>query len=348
MRHSVNNREAAAGFKAVLSCLSMGVVLVGLTITTAQATENAANVYPTGVETVMPGMTPPPGATMFEEFDTTYQANRLLGPTGQSLVPNFRLSVYAFAPKFVHNWGVHVLGGTLVSAGAVPLLNMRLQIPTGVSHKTGLGNPELGIAYVAYNMGSWHWWYGLDVYTPAWSAYHKTDALNIGQHYFSTAPVAAFTYLPNHSRTELSSRVQYIVNYDNHATNYHSGNEFTWEYDGMQNVTKKLAIGVNGYYYQQLTDDRLNGAIVANGNRGRAFDVGPEVRYHLGHLALIVKYQKDTMVQNRTRGNQFWFELGVPFGHSHTVRASAPAPAPVPVPAPVPSVASAGGAGGSR
>lgn len=119
----------------------------------------------------------------------------------------------------------------------------------------------------------------------------------------------------------------------------------------MQNVTKRLAIGAQGYYYQQLTDDRLNGAIVANGNRGRSFDVGPQVRLHLGHLALIVKYQKDMRVQNRTRGNQVWIEFGVPLGHPHATEASAapaPVPAPAPAPPPAPTASSAGGAGGSR
>jgi hypothetical protein len=311
------------GVQNVLWCFSMYVILIGLTLTRASATENGASVYPAGVETVMPGMTPPPGVTMFEEFNTTYQANQLLGPNGQSLVPGFRLSVYAFAPKVVRNWGVHVLGGTLVSAAAVPFLDEHLQVPSGSAVKMGLGNPEIGVAYVGYNRGDWHWWYGLDVYTPALSPYDKNNLVNIGQHYFSTAPVGAFTYLPNHGRTEISSRLQYLVNDTNHATNYHSGNEFTWEYDTMQNVTKKLAIGINGYYYQQVTADWQNSVIVGNGNRGRAFDAGPEIRCHLGPFALITKYQKDTLVQNKTRGNAFWFELGVPLGHTPAIRASA-------------------------
>ena len=78
-------------------------------------------------------------------------------------------------------------------------------------------------------------------------------------------PSGAFTYLPNHGRTEISSRLQYIVNYTDSATHYHSGNEFLWEYVAMQNVTKKLAIGANGYLYQQTTDDRLLGVIYAGG-----------------------------------------------------------------------------------
>ena len=91
----------------------------------------------------------------------------------------------------------------------------------------------------------------------------------------------------------------------------------------MQNVTKKLAIGVNGYYYQQLTDDRQNDILYNGGNRGRVFDVGPQVRWHVGRLVLIAKYQKDTLVQNRARGNAFWVEFGVPLGHPRVASASA-------------------------
>jgi hypothetical protein len=221
----------------------------------------------------------------------------------------------------VHNWGVHLLGGTLVSAFGIPVVNQYLRVPDANGHKTGFSNPELGLAYVAYNTGSWHWWYGLDLVPPA-PSYHKSDLVNIGQHYFSTVPLAAFTYLPGHGATEISSRLQYLVNYTNHATNYRSGNEFTWEYAAMHNIAKKLAIGVNGYYYQQMTDDLQNGIRFGEGNRGRDFAAGPQVRYHFGRVALIAKYQRDTLVQNRAHGNAFWFELGVPLGHPRVSRAS--------------------------
>ena len=316
------NGEAKGALKAVLSRFAIYIVLVALTAATASATESGTSVYPIGVETVLPGMTPPPGVTMFAEFDTTYQANKLVGANGQSVVPGFHLSVYAFAPKVVHNWGVHLLGGTLVSAGALPILYERLSLPSARGEKTGFGNPEIGVAYLAYNTGAWHWWYGLDVYTPGFS-YNKNDLVNIGQHYFSTVPVGAFTYLPNHDRTEISSRFQYLVNYTNSATSYRSGNEFTWEYAAMQNVTKWLAIGANGYFYQQTTDDLQNGVRSGDGNRGRDFAIGPEVRCHVGQFALILKYQKDTLVQNRTHGNAFWFEFGVPLGHPHTTHPDA-------------------------
>jgi hypothetical protein len=291
-------------------------VFVGLTASWMMGTEGSGSVYPIGVETVMPGLTPPSRQTMFAEFDTTYQANGFLDAQGHSVIPGFKLSVYAFAPKITHNWGVHLLGGELVSWAGVPLVSVTIQSPAGRFSTTGFSNPILGVADIAYNRGNWHWWYGLDVETPA-PVYHRGGPINVGQHNFATAPSGAFTYLPNHGRTEISSRVQYIVNYTDAATHYHSGNELLWEYVAMQYLTKKLAVGANGYFYQQTTDDRLLGVIYAGGNRGRDLAIGPEVHYQLGPMILIAKYFRDNLVENRPRGNAFWVEFAVPLSHPH-------------------------------
>ncbi len=168
----------------------------------------------------------------------------------------------------MHNWGVHVLGGTLVSVGALPLEYIHLDAPFGKGDKAGIGNPDIETA-IAYKKGALSWWYGFEVYTPGFS-YHKNDLVNIGQHNYATAPSGAFTYMPHHGSTEVSSKFQYMVNYTNNATQYRSGNEFLWEYAGMQNLTKRLAIGGNGYFYKQTTNDLQNGLMYLDGNRGRA------------------------------------------------------------------------------
>ncbi len=276
------------------------------------ATEGGVSVYPAGVETIMPGRMPGAGETLFLEFNNFYQANSLAGSAGQSLVPGFHLRVAAVAPKVVHNWGVHVFGGELVSSLALPVLYIHLDAPFGKAAKSGLANPDIGVDAVAYARGAWHWWYGLDVYAPG-AQYNKNDLLNVGQHYFATAPEGAFTWLP-HGRTELSSKFQYIVNFTDPATQYRSGSEFVWEYAAMRNVTKKFAAGLNGDYYQQIHDDRQNGLILA-GTRARSVTFGPEFKYHLGRTAMILKYEKEMLVENKPRGNSFWLQIGVPLGH---------------------------------
>lgn len=297
--------------KTFIFRLATCIFFISLASAWMMGTEGSGSVYPIGAETVMPGMTPAPGETVFAEFNTTYNANSLLDAQGHSALPGFKLSVFAFAPKITHNWGVHLLGGTLVSWIATPVASEWLQTPSGRHSTTGISNPILGLADIAYNRRSWHWWYGLDLMTPA-PVYHRDGPINIGQHNFATTPSGAFTYLPHHGKSEISSRVQYIVNYTDPATHYHSGNEFLWEYVAMQDLTKRLAIGANGYLYQQTTDDRLLGMIYAGGYQGRDLAIGPEVRYHLGHAVLIAKYFRDTLVENRPSGNAFWIEFALP------------------------------------
>ena len=112
----------------------------------------------------------------------------------------------------------------------------------------------------------------------------------------------------------MSSKFQYITNYTNSAMNYRSGSEFVWEYDGMLNITKNLAIGGNGFFYKQTTNDTQNGLTYLDGNQGRNLAVGPEIRYLYKQYARILKYQKDLLTENRPMGNGFWFQIGIPLG----------------------------------
>jgi len=292
----------------VAACLG----LAALTIGGAQASEGGGSVYPAGVETVMPGLMPAAGHTLLAEFENFYQANELAGPDGHALLPGFHLRVAAFAVKMEHNWGVHLLGGTLVSTAALPYVYIHLDAPFGAGDKSGFSNPDIE-TMVAYAKGNLHWWYGVDTYTPGFS-YNKSDLVNVGQHNYAWAPAGAFTYLPDHGKTELSSRYQYIINYTDPATHYRSGHEFIWEFDGMHNVTRAVALGVNGFYYQQTTNDLQNGLIFGDGNRGRSVEFGPEIRCHFRHYAMILKYEKDFLTENRPVGNSLWLQFGIPLG----------------------------------
>lgn len=307
-RHAESVVKQRVGRGRCAALLGMALLAIGI----AGAAEGGSSVYPAGVETVMPGLMPGPGGTLLENFENFYQANELTGPNGRALMPGFHLRVSAVAPKLIHNWGVHFLGGMLVSTGAVPYLNVHLDAPFGSGDKFGFGNPDLE-TLVAYSKGSLHWWYGFDAFAPG-SNYNKTDLVNVGQHNYATAPAAAFTYLPGHGATEISSRLLYIVDYTDSATNYKTGQEFLWEYDGMRSVTKTLALGFNGYYYQQMTNDMQNGAIYLDGNRGRNIEFGPEIRFHFTHYLMALKYEKDFLTQNRPMGNSFWAQFGIPLG----------------------------------
>ncbi|MGD0438248.1 MAG: transporter [Bryobacteraceae bacterium] len=313
---SLKNRSSIAGWGNLIAGLTLCGMLGFGCAGVATATELSGSVYPAGAETVMTGTAPAPGGTLFLNFENFYFANGLVDSKGHSVMPGFHLRVGASAVKIVHNWGVNVLGGTLVSAAALPMVYEHLDGPMGVANKTGFSNPDLQVAAVSYGKGLWRWWYGFDVYTPGFS-YNKNDLVNIGQHNFAYAPEAAFTFLPHNGSLEISSKLQYIVNGENSAMSYTSGREFLWEYGGMKKVARGLTIGWDGYWYQQTSNDMQNGLIVGDGNRGRDFTFGPQVKYHAGPFALIAKYQKDSLVENRPTGHSLWFEFGVPLSRGH-------------------------------
>jgi hypothetical protein len=283
-----------------------------LSCAAAHATENGASVYPVGAETVLQGMMPPPRETGLFTFTVFYSANQTDNSSGESAAPEFKVRVFANAPKIEHNWGVPVLGGMLASTIGIPLVYQQLHVEPGKYDKLGLGNVLLVPFGVTYNKGNWHWFYQGDFFLPG-APYDKTAVFNIGQHNLAAGPTGAFTYLAGKARWEASSKADYIVNFKDGVTNYRSGNELTWEFTAMKAVTKKASIGLNGYLYKQTTDDQLNGAPVAGGNRGRDLAIGPQARVFFGsHSAFAFKYYRDTLVENKPRGNAFWFQLGVP------------------------------------
>lgn len=289
---------------------------IALAMTTAAyATENGGSVYPAGVETILPALLPSDGATNILEFNEFYDANEMAGTNGKAAVPGFHLRVGVTALKVPHNWGVHLLGGTLVSTAAVPLLDIHLTAPFGAENRVGVGNIDLE-TMVFYTHGNLLWYYGMDGLTPGFD-YIKNDLINLGQHNFAAGPIGAFTYMPHHGATEISSKFLYNFNYANDATHYRSGDEFLWEYDGMQNVTKRVAIGGNGYFYKQTTDDLQNGLVYLDGNMGRNLAFGPEIRCAFRRYVMILKWQKDFLTENRPVGNSIWLHFGIPLGKPH-------------------------------
>ncbi len=282
----------------------------------AYATENGGSVYPVGVETVLTGVQPRPGETRIYEYTLFYAANEFNDGHGKSAVPEFKLRVFANAIKVTHNWGVPFLGGTIESQIGVPLVYEQLHVATGKYAAFGLTNVNVIPVNVNYEKGSLHWYYEVDMF-PAGAGYSATHVVNIGQHNIAIAPTGGITCLPLHGKAEFSSRFMYIFNGYDRATRYHSGNEFLWEYNADYEITKKIAAGFNGYLYRQTTNDTSQGAAFDGGFRGRDLALGPQVRCPLGKRgAFALKYYRDTLVQNKPRGNAFWFQFSLPIGKS--------------------------------
>jgi hypothetical protein len=296
--------------------LGGALAALALAVPVARATESGGSVYPVGVETVNPGLSPASGQTILLMFNVFSEADASVNSEGKSSVPGFRVRIGVVCPKVVHGWGVHFLGGTLFSTAALPMMYKAEWLPTGRGDKMGFTNPSLGLAELGYNKGSLHWWYGCVLYLPGF-VYHRTDLMNTGQHDFAQAPQGAITWLPYQGRTELSSKFQYIFNDTDPATHYRSGDEAIWEFDGMQKFGKHLSVGGNGYLYHQTTADLKNDLMYEDGHYGRDLAYGPEIKYRMGKVTMTAKYLKDALTQDKSKGQAFWLQLGIPLNEGH-------------------------------
>ena len=64
--------------------------------------------------------------------------------------------------------------------------------------------------------------------------------------------------------------------------------------------------------YRQTTDDHQDGARVED-NRGRAFALGPSIKYASNSGWFVAaKWQKESEVRNRPEGEAYWVKLTIP------------------------------------
>ncbi len=307
------------------------LIIIGLVVlcAAASATENGASVWPVGAESVaIAAGVPVGGQTFVYEYTLFYEANQLDDAKGQKMpIPEFKVRAFAVAVKLSHNWNVKFLGGQLGSYIAVPQVYEQLHIPPGKFTKDDITNINVVPFTVFNHKGMVHWLYELEVETLG-TGYQAGAPLNIGQHNVALTPAFAITLTPHHGEQEVSSRFDYVINDADHVTHYHSGNEFFTQFDARQEILhRKASVGLIGYFYQQTTNDSLHGAAVVTTNadgtqsvgyKGRVLDLGPQVTLPWSkHGALVFKMDHDMLVQNKTRGNSYWFEFGVPFSYLH-------------------------------
>jgi len=290
-----NSKPPTTG-KHIGFCLMACLMAALLFSAAARATENGGSVYPVGAETVLQGTMPGPHDTRVSTFTLLITANEFDNSVGKPALPDFKLRVFGNALKIEHNWAIPVFGGALESTFAVPVLYE--QVREGTDHvnsekltQFGLSNCLIVPLGVTYHKGHWNGFYQVDFYPPGAPYSTAAGKLNIGQHHMALSPVGAFTYLSDKDVWEVSSKVDYIVNFtDNNPANgdasYRSGNELTWEYTAMRAVSKKMALGLNGYLYQQTTNDQCTGTGCTVTGSGRDLAVARRCASSLASTAL--------------------------------------------------------------
>ena len=229
------------------------------------------------------------------------------------------LTAVAFRPIYVSEKGL--LGGNLLLHSIIPLLTVEgkfnVQTPSGPvsveGHDGGLGDIYFG-AGMAWHTPTWHWLTVLDVITPT-GQYDPKKPINAGNNAFIIEPVVAVTGLFQNG-LETSAKFMYSYHTKNSdfvesgtgLKGYQTGQAFHMDYMVNYALTKELKLGVTGWLWQGLENDKVGGKRRAD-TQDREFSMGPAVRYQNGKLGLVGKYVFPITTENRIEAEQLWIDL---------------------------------------
>jgi hypothetical protein len=299
----------------VLCCLFLGQP-------TLQATEGAASYYfPGSFGTFAVAVAPDPGL-MFANQALFYKAK------ADRAVLRGRVDAKVKADAFYNYFGGFytfkepVLGGRFQIGAAVPVGYVHIT----ASADTALGsrgasdsNTNIGDSMIApalhWNTGNFHFKLVETVFIPT-GDYSTDNLANIGRNYWGFDTSFAMTWLNMKTGTEISVMPGIMFNTKNTKTKYQSGNEFHVDFMMNQFLAKNFAIGLQGYYYNQVSGDSGSGARLGS-FKGESLGFGPAVlwmpNFAKGKLSLVAKWLHDVDHKNRMEGDYGQFIVGYKF-----------------------------------
>ncbi|MBF8221986.1 SphA family protein [Halomonas sp. 328] len=280
-----------------------------LAAASAQATEGGGSSYPMGAENFLMGALPSPGVYPLL-YANHYAADAFRDGQGNRLPIDFRLRANVLAPRLLWVTEQTLWGGQLAFAGLFPLVDLDVTVNGQHDSARGLGDIDLTMALAYHHSPHLHSAVGVDLFVPTGS-FDAGRLANLGRNYWTVQGVYALSRVdPEGLNWDL--KVMYDYNFENSDTHYQSGQELHADYALGYALRPNWVAGVGGYAYRQVTDDRLNGVEI--GNRGRAFAIGPSLKWDNGQGAFVtLKYEREFAVQNRPQGDSLWLKASLPF-----------------------------------
>ncbi len=252
-------------------------------------------------------------------------------PLGRNLATGVDATSYADIHVLVYQSAFEILGGRYAAAAAVPLARLDLDISGsitgprgralngGVSDRSeGLGDIYMAPFMLVWKKGDFTYDTRLGVFAPT-GKYDKDDLANLGKNFWTLEPSVSLCYLGSKNGIEVSTFAGMDFNTENQDTDYKSGTQFHVDATVAQHLPlgKGFAgVGVNGFYYQQITGDSGDGAVLGD-FKGRTAGLGPVLSYlaKIGdhNLLVEVKWLKELETENRLEGDYVWAKVAVTF-----------------------------------
>ncbi|PKV13515.1 phenol degradation protein meta [Xanthomonas prunicola] len=157
--------------------------------------------------------------------------------------------------------------------------------------------------------------FAVDAFAPV-GKFDRDVAINQSTGFWSVVPHWAFTVQPT-DNWEISGRVNYLYNFRTSRAggvppiagfqfrNGQAGDALWVNFASSVKVTEQLRVGVNGFYLQQLKDNRTNGERVPDSKR-RQFYAGPGMSWRFDEKNLLnFNVYLPIDVENSVAGNTY-------------------------------------------
>jgi hypothetical protein len=316
--------------RAVLAAgaCSIAILLAPL----AHADDGGKSVYLLGKRGPLAAFVPKPGFYLSNDvyyYDAS--SSDLLPFGGDRLVQDVSAQALMDIPQFTWVTDVSVAGGRLAFSlltpfgkldvdgkGTVDLLNGSPGPSVQLSDSdTGFADPVVGgsVGWKHRDGDKFRAW---SVYSSVWipiGSYELGRLANLSSNRWALDVGGAYTMANFKGGRELSSVVGFTFNGDNQDTDYSSGTDFHLEISGRQHLPHNWAVGVVGYWFQQLTADS-NGPAVLGDFKGRVYALGPEVAYQFPNkvhpVGVDLRWYHEFGAENRLEGDSVFLTLSVP------------------------------------
>ncbi|WP_380057518.1 transporter [Falsihalocynthiibacter sp. SS001] len=297
----------------------------------AYAGEGGGSVYLQGsFNDFQVGFFGPPG--FYFRSDLAYLNSKIdIHPRGGRVSAALEQKVLMNLLKFTYLTDAEFLGGKVGFSAELPVLQADVAGSVtppigggpifGSASNSGMGDLYLNPLLLNWNVGNHHVIFQPGLNIPI-GTYDRDAQINVGRNYWSLDLAAAWTYFEPSNGFEISATGGFLFNAENSDTDYTTGTEFHLDWMIAKHFSETTAIGLNGYAYQQLTDDKgiLAGGLTAadfNGFKGSGWGLGPAVTsvVNLGSVPLGVtaKALFDVESKNRMKGNLFMISAALEF-----------------------------------
>lgn len=246
-----------------------------------------------------------------------YDASIPYSALGHSVDGYAAQAVWGDLVKFAYISDLKVFGGRYNAAILLPVLfgssvtrHIAGRAPTKAANSdiNGIGDVYVTPAALGWNWSDHHLNANLSFIAPT-AEYEESYPINLGRNYWSFDPNVSYTWLHHTRGHELTLTLGYMKNGENPDSHYTTGDEVHLDWTIAQHFSERIAVGITGYWYEQVTIDKgtFPAGYTASNFDASAVGIGAAVLYTatIGgrNVSFIGKWMTDTTAENRLKGD---------------------------------------------